>query len=102
MKTKETATRFKETHSPIRTYRGRPGCGCGCKGTYSENKGATTRRLREAGLAIVHGEKATITDCREGGFCVALENDERFLWLYFPSYDAACAFVGRSMVGDCV
>lgn len=34
------------TDAVINTYRGRPGCGCGCRGTYSMTKRAVTMRTK--------------------------------------------------------
>ena len=31
----------------LRSYRGRPGCMCGCRGTYSDKKSLGIRRLRK-------------------------------------------------------
>jgi len=83
-----------------RTYRGKPGCGCGCLGTYSDRPATTTRRVREAAEAVRHGERPELTDCGEDGFCVSLESEARFLWLYFVDRPSAERFVGEAVLGE--
>lgn len=83
-----------------RTYRGRPGCGCGCRGTYSDHPATVTRRLREAAEAVRAGERPELTDAGPGdGFCVSLESEARYLWLYFADRASAERFVGAALMG---
>lgn len=84
-----------------RTYRGRPGCGCGCNGTYSMNPITLGKRAAEAAEAIRSGEKPEMTRCSlEDGWCLSLESDKRYLWIYFREECQAFAFVGRALLGE--
>lgn len=49
----------------IRTYRGTPGCCCGCNGTYSSSKRAITMRTR---FVNDHIDKAQVLDRRTQTF----------------------------------
>ena len=80
----------------VRTYRGRPGCGCGCLGEYSMNPGTATRRVNAAKAAVAGGEQPIIqTGDADRGMrgIVALENDSRYLWFYFATMADAEAFL---------
>ena len=85
---------------PVRSYRGRPGCGCGCRGTYSDaGTRATTTRTTEAARCIAAGDPVHMTlatvpgDRPLEGCCLAFENDARYLWLYFRTRKDADDFV---------
>lgn len=54
----------------VRSYSGRPGCMCGCKGTYNESERA-----------------------RKQAITVLLKNPEVRLQAWKPSDDAGCLFV---------
>ena len=85
-----------DTTKIVRTYRGRPGCGCGCRGEYSTRPGTTTRRANEAKAAVAAGERPIIqegdTDRGMGGI-VALESETRYLWIYFATMNEAWDFL---------
>lgn len=91
----------------VRTYRGKPGCGCGCLGRYARPVHAvdevdrheasdrkTANDLRDLGVAIRAGAAVEVT----AGFgqvegIVSVETDARYLWAYFTSPAAALTFV---------
>jgi len=82
----------------IRTYRGRPGCGCGCKGTYAEpNTKAAKARTRAFLRGIAAGESHIVSDHRDGETCIALESETRYIWLYFNSRKAAEMFISNAV-----
>lgn len=63
-------------------YQGRPGCGCGCRGRYSEWP-ATIRRV----LAEMVARAAEVRIDNAPGFghlgpILALEDETRFVWAY--------------------
>jgi hypothetical protein len=77
----------------LRSYRGRPGCGCGCRGTYSTTKRAVTMRTKFINELIGH-EHLNMSDVwsaygdnGEDVVCVSWEDDETAVWLYV---DASC------------
>lgn len=65
----------------LRVYSGKPGCGCGCKGSYSESKGMVTKTLR------IMRERASEVrvDLGVDENILSLEDDSRFRWLYFKA-----------------
>lgn len=78
------------TDAVLRTYRGRVGCGCGCKGSYSFTKRAATIRSRFVMERINYAEVVGPFPSRgEDGvdvpsYCLSYENDEDdvAVWVY--------------------
>ena len=62
-------------------YSGRPGCGCGCRGKYSETKGAKTRILN---VLKANADKLTqhMGFISENEYIFAFETDQRYRWVY--------------------
>lgn len=68
------------------TYRGRPGCGCGCRGTYSK----TTRAIKSRIQFLADVEKYVKTsdvwtnygDNGEDVVCFTYDDDEVSVWVY--------------------
>lgn len=82
----------------VRTYRGRPGCGCGCKGTYADpGTRASNMRLKEMARLVAAGEFEG-NEGLDGEYVLASETDTRYLWVYFASRAAAEQFVGAAVV----
>lgn len=79
------------TEAVRNTYRGRIGCGCGCRGTYSSTKHAITRRTKFLNEMIGEGNYA-LHDHRKYGsaqVCFAYEDrdDDKCVWVYVdPTY----------------
>lgn len=72
----------------IDTYRGRRGCGCGCRGTYSASKRAVTMRSRFVNESINDPEFG-INHCGpsskadgESVTCFSYEDDDTYVWVY--------------------
>lgn len=62
-----------------KVYSGRPGCGCGCRGKYSETGPNVKRVLSvlQTAAKVEVQEDATET-------IYALETEKRFFWVYVP------------------
>jgi len=64
-----------------RVYSGKPGCGCGCRGSYYDDARNINRVVKlmnsraAAGETIRQGEAA-------GPAIYAVENETRYLWAY--------------------
>lgn len=83
-----------------KVYSGKPGCGCGCKGKYWVHPAHATAESAARGypyegseislrqvervLALVKARatEATETDMHDGTKCYAVEDDNRYLWIY--------------------
>lgn len=80
----------------LKTYRGRPGCGCGCRGTYSVRPATMTRRLRGAAEALAAGAEYSVHAAEwngvDPGIVIAVESEKRYLWIYVASWDDAAEF----------
>jgi hypothetical protein len=63
----------------VRAYSGRPGCGCGCRGTYQEKGRIVSDNLR---LMRERPEAVRMTWVEDNMVCLALETEERYRWLY--------------------
>ena len=69
-----------------RVYSGKPGCGCGRKGSYSESKGQITRvlnamreRASEVQMDLWEKDSEGIVGC------LSLEDDSRYRWVYIKA-----------------
>lgn len=65
-------------------YSGRPGCGCGCRGTYSEKPGRITRVLNEIKSKI--GLDGWVVRFEDG---IASAEGDRYFWAYLKSEGVA-------------
>lgn len=64
-----------------RVYSGKPGCGCGCNGTYWEDDRNIRRIVKKINARI--GDGASVQATGEGrAFCYFVEDDRRYLWAY--------------------
>ena len=86
------------TDAVLKTYRGRPGCGCGCRGTYSMSKQAVTRRTKSVNemlefLDAGNGYSLEVTmdgvwsnwgDNGEDAVCFSVTDhlDDKTVWVY--------------------
>lgn len=73
------------------TYRGRAGCGCGCRGTHSVSKRAVTLRTRFINEAIMDGRielshYGMKTDGCET-VCFSYEDEDTYVWVWV---DTSC------------
>lgn len=59
----------------VRTYNGRPGCACGCRGSYMETKRAFTAAL--AKYAQAPAESVEMGSDLEGNAFVGWDNEDR-------------------------
>lgn len=72
----------------LETYRGRPGCGCGCRGTYSTTKHAITRRSKFINELLAAPEMYSIDlwanygDNGEDVACFGFTDEETTVWVY--------------------
>jgi hypothetical protein len=65
----------------LRVYSGRPGCGCGCRGNYSDAKAAKTRALNVLRNAPVSEVKVSAGMNGEG-LILVWETESRYRWVY--------------------
>jgi hypothetical protein len=74
----------------IETYAGKPGCGCGCRGTYSSEHSVSASRLAEMQVAETINPGSVQMDDDDGIVIYALETDAKFIWIYVkPVFNAA-------------
>lgn len=69
----------------IRIYRGRPGCGCGCRGTYYEGDELTSRRVAGALRSLRDGidqDQVEVDQMSDGQTCISRQTDSSYLWVY--------------------
>jgi nitrogenase subunit NifH len=72
----------------VRVYSGRPGCGCGCRGNYSDNKSAITRVLNAMKANVCYADRAgvmanDVLHDEDGVTEIAfVETDTRYYWAY--------------------
>lgn len=59
----------------VRVYRGRPGCGCGCRGKYWEDQ----RNIRRV-VKMMNERADEVREDPAGIFSV--EDDKHFMWAY--------------------
>ena len=82
---RETLTAYlnpnQSTRMFLRAYSGRPGCGCGCRGNYT-NKPAAIRRVVAGALDAIENEPSVRVDTISGDG-VAVETDGRYRWFYY-------------------
>jgi hypothetical protein len=64
----------------LRTYRGRPGCGCGCRGTYTSERWAMRKVLHI--MAARASEVEIMPEDAKDGVILALEDERQYLWAY--------------------
>ena len=82
-------------------YSGRPGCACGCRGNYSENRGAITVSLKKYAAALAEGRKVETIEASAGdGPILFWDNEEgtRTYTIYLK--DGVAAPVAMTMGGD--
>lgn len=66
-----------------RVYSGRPGCGCGCRGTYSEDKSTKSRILNAVRSAPLGEVRIEVTgQGPEARIVIAWETETRNRWIY--------------------
>jgi hypothetical protein len=64
----------------VRVYSGKPGCGCGCRGTYSETKAQKTRILNTVSNL---SEEYPIV---ESDGVLSIETPTRYYWIYLRGF----------------
>lgn len=68
-----------------RAYSGAPGCACGCRGTYTTNKGGITRILNALkAIADADPDAVKVDDFGSDGVCYNVCGDTRYRWVYVP------------------
>lgn len=73
------------TEMVVRVYSGRPGCGCGCKGTYSESQRSKTiilNKLKKNPMLVE--QTGPFARANEEQICFSLETESRYLWVFVP------------------
>jgi hypothetical protein len=65
----------------VRVYSGRPGCGCGCNGTYYEDARNITRVVNLMQRRAAAGEAIETIEGIDGPI-YSVENETRYLWAY--------------------
>lgn len=75
--TKNLRTTPIDPKTITRVYSGKPGCGCGCRGKYSDTPRSVAAIVRAINKAIKAGEE--VLD--EHG-CISYETDTRYRWAY--------------------
>ena len=75
-----------------RVYSGRPGCGCGCRGKYTDHDSktfnATFQKLVGAMVAVVEGglvektERSGVMVNSDGSAIFYVETETRYRWIY--------------------
>jgi len=66
----------------LRVYSGRPGCGCGCRGNYSDTKAAKTRALNVLRNEAPLGDVSVTAGMNGQGLILAWETESRYRWVY--------------------
>jgi len=70
-----------------KSYLGKAGCGCGCRGTYNERQAIIQKRLDKAlqNLNWFTSSKYGISYNEfSDEFCLAFEAEDQFIWFYWP------------------
>lgn len=70
---------------PIRSYHGAPGCGCGCRGSYSERPATAANRLKLA-LANEASHKAAVEvfyNAADDQTILSFESNASYQWFFF-------------------
>jgi hypothetical protein len=64
-------------------YSGRPGCGCGCRGKYSEDKSTKSRILNAVRFAPLGEIRMDVNGFGDDArILIAWENETRYRWIY--------------------
>lgn len=64
-----------------RAYSGKPGCMCGCLGTYTEKQSGINMRVKNAIQALKDGLAIRVFTCRE---FISIETETRNWCFYYP------------------
>lgn len=73
------ALNLLQTQPIVTSYLGKPGCGCGCRGTYKESG---SHKLRVKKFTEEANAGATLEYDEEAGILSA-ESEVRYVWFYF-------------------
>lgn len=83
--TQEDITGIVETMQAgdvMRTYRGRQGCMCGCRGSYRETQRSAARALNEIKSLVTLGQPVEAMLGTEGEIIISSDRDERTLAIW--------------------
>ena len=61
-----------------KVYSGKPGCGCGCRGTYWEDARNVRRVLK---VLQSRPDEVNVVDCGDT-FCYGIDGEDRYYWVY--------------------